>query len=121
MPKDSRDPALIELGRRIRERRREAGLSINALAEGAGLNDVFVGQVERGQRDASYSTIRKLSAALGLSPAMLLGEERPTYPADVTGVAQYLARWPPTKRRAAVRILREIEDIYAAGRHDKRR
>ncbi len=53
------------LGAAIRQLRREAGMSQEALSEAAELHPTHVGGIERGVRNPSYATLLRLSAALG--------------------------------------------------------
>ena len=48
----------------MRARRRELGLSQEALAEGSELHWTFIGQVERGQRNLSLHNILRIAHAL---------------------------------------------------------
>lgn len=54
----------LALGRRIRERRRELGLTQEALAEKAGISTSFIGHLERAEKIPSLETVVKLSYAL---------------------------------------------------------
>lgn len=56
----------------LRRQRKAKGLSQEALADIAGLDRSFVGQVERGERSISLKNIVKLAKALGIEPAELL-------------------------------------------------
>lgn len=69
------DAARRAFGRRVRALRLEAGISQEALAERAGLHRTYVSSVERGQRNVGLDNIRKLAAALGVSPAQLFDDE----------------------------------------------
>jgi transcriptional regulator with XRE-family HTH domain len=55
-----------ELGRRVRERRTKAGLSQEELAERAGLDRSYIGQVETGRRNANLDTLSRLAVALDI-------------------------------------------------------
>lgn len=50
---------------RLRSLREAAGLCVNALAKKAGLTRHCVGRLEKGEREPSLETARKLAAALG--------------------------------------------------------
>jgi transcriptional regulator with XRE-family HTH domain len=63
---DPSDQAKTEFGQRVRALRRQKGLSIEALATEAELNDKFLGSVERGQQAATIETIAKIAGALGV-------------------------------------------------------
>jgi len=63
------------LGRRIRTLRMFKGLSQDRLAELAGLNGKFVGEVERGNANISVANLAKLSAVLETPlPSLVLFE-----------------------------------------------
>lgn len=48
------------------------------LAAAAGLNRVFVGEIERGERSVTVDTLQKLASALGVQPAELLAGNPPS-------------------------------------------
>lgn len=61
-----RTPAQIELGRRVRTRRKELGLSQMGLAERVGLHFTFVSTVERGERNLSLASLLAIAEGLGM-------------------------------------------------------
>ena len=54
------------IGQRIRSYRQLAGLSQEKVAELAGCHPTYVGQVERGEKNATIEGISKISHALGV-------------------------------------------------------
>jgi len=62
----------VALGGVIRERRKELGLSQEALAGEAALDRTYVGGLERGERNPTLRVLWRLSAALQLSPGDLM-------------------------------------------------
>ena len=54
------------VGETIRSYRRKAGLTQERLAEKADLHHNFIGEVERGNMEASLSSLLKISKALGV-------------------------------------------------------
>jgi transcriptional regulator with XRE-family HTH domain len=99
------DPAAV--GRRVRERREELGLSQRALAE-PGLSYAYISRIEAGVRRPSVRALRKLAPKLGVSAHWLETGE--------TSDAERLARLviqheggglPKTALRLARRILGE--------------
>jgi len=63
----------IEFGREIRRRREAQGLTLEQLADRAGLTPNYIGTIENGKRDPSLSTVLALSSGLRISPAELFG------------------------------------------------
>ncbi len=64
------DYALI--GRRIRDRRRQAQLTQAELAERAGVCQQYIGCLERGEGIPSLATVMSLCSALAIEPNILL-------------------------------------------------
>jgi transcriptional regulator with XRE-family HTH domain len=63
-PLHSGDPSLVALGAVIRLRRKELGLSQEALALATDLDRSYVGGVERGEHNLSFLSLYKLCGAL---------------------------------------------------------
>lgn len=86
--------ALRVLGERIRTARKRKGLSQERLALEAGIDRSFMGQVERGQRNVSFSTLCRLASVIGQdvgalceglpTPTQAFVEDPPPYPAKRT-------------------------------------
>lgn len=55
---------LKELGRRIRCLRKEVGLTQEKLADDAGLDRSYIGGIERGERNITFSVLCQLANAL---------------------------------------------------------
>jgi len=73
------DPYLDILGKRIRERRRELGLSQEALAHVAGLDRSYVGRIERGEHNLTFIALVRLARAMECDVAGLTVDlPRPT-------------------------------------------
>ena len=67
---------LNKFGERIRELRKQRGLSQEALAFAAKLDRSYVGGVERGELNISLKTISKIAKALKVKISDLLQEGR---------------------------------------------
>jgi XRE family transcriptional regulator, regulator of sulfur utilization len=65
-----------QLGDAVRRLRVEEGISQIALAEKAGLNHNFIGEIERGEKLASVVTIVRLAGAFGLRAAELMAKAK---------------------------------------------
>ncbi len=59
------------LGKRIRNFRLELGLSQERLAELCGCHSTYIGQIERGEKNATIESIEKIASALGVSLSRL--------------------------------------------------
>lgn len=68
------------IGQRIRNYRTAQNLSQEKLAELSGCHPTYIGQIERGEKNATLETIGKISAALKVPLSQLfekLGDEEP--------------------------------------------
>jgi transcriptional regulator with XRE-family HTH domain len=63
----SKTSTLKRFGDRLKELRRAAGLSQEKLAELAELHRTYISGVERGERNASLTTIARIAKALDIS------------------------------------------------------
>lgn len=59
------------LGQRIRNYRNAKGLSQEKLAEISGCHHTYIGQIERGEKNATIESIEKIAAALNISLSKL--------------------------------------------------
>lgn len=59
-------PALIKLGKKIRELRQAKGLSQESFADEAGLDRTYMGGVERGERNLATLNLIRIAAALNV-------------------------------------------------------
>src|SRR5205809_6560702 len=60
------------IGRVIRRERQERHLTIKELGDKAGLSEIYVGEIERGQKYPSAKVLESLATALDLDVAELL-------------------------------------------------
>lgn len=66
-----RDEILRLFGERLRELRTERNLSQESLAELAGLDRNYIGQIERAERNVALVNIVKIAKALQIEPGLL--------------------------------------------------
>lgn len=63
--------ALQELGNRIREKRKALGWTQEELASKADIDRSYIGGVERGERNLTFSVLCEICSALGCDVAAL--------------------------------------------------
>ena len=68
------EPVLCELGKRIRARRRSIEWSQETLAYMAGIDRSYLGGVERGERNVTFTVLCRIAAALKCDVASLTHE-----------------------------------------------
>jgi transcriptional regulator with XRE-family HTH domain len=70
---DKRREAQIQkhFGERVRELRKQKGLSQESLALACDLDRTYIGGVERGERNISLINIHKIARAIGVPPSEL--------------------------------------------------
>ena len=68
-----------DLGKRVREVRRQMSLTQEQLAEMVGISASFLGHIERGSRVASIETLVALCNELRVTPQYLLSASLTTY------------------------------------------
>ena len=59
------------IGQRIRNYRTQKNLSQEKLAEAAGCHPTYIGQVERGEKNATLESIEKIASALNIPLSQL--------------------------------------------------
>ena len=62
----------IEIGERIRKTRTSMGMSREAFSEIINISNIFLGQIERGERSLSITTLASISSATGVSTDYIL-------------------------------------------------
>ncbi len=66
-------PTILEkFGSRVRDSRKAAGLSQEALAGACGLDRTYISGIERGRRNVALRNIAAIARALGLSISELM-------------------------------------------------
>jgi transcriptional regulator with XRE-family HTH domain len=104
------------LGRVIRQARQERRLTIKELGDKAGLSEIYVGEIERGQKYPSAKVLESIASALELDLAELLemvAEEirREREPEVVTNAIGFLLPATPGQpRRLAVKRMVNMLD-----------
>ena len=84
---------ISETGQRIRNYRIQQGLSQEALSEKSGLHPTYIGQIERGEKNATLESIEKIAKGLSIPLSRLFenidssGTEV-NYPAEAYSLVQ---------------------------------
>ena len=63
---------LLSLGEIIREKRKALGYSQEGFADLVGLHRIYIGSVERGEKNISFINLRKIAEKLNISLSELL-------------------------------------------------
>lgn len=66
-----KNPALIKLGKKIRELRKMKNLSQEAFADEVGLDRTYVGGIERGERNIATLNLIRIAIALNVEVGQL--------------------------------------------------
>ena len=74
LSRNRQDPVLVALGEAIRRVRLEKGISQEKLALLAEVDRSYVGRVERGDNNVAVLTLSRLTQALDVSMADIMGE-----------------------------------------------
>ena len=122
------------LGRVIRQERQDRGMTIKELVDKAGLSEIYVGEIERGQKYPSARVLESLAEALEMNIAELLElvaeEIRSEREPQMTHVIGFTtpSQAAPTRKLAVKRIMNmldegEVESVanfsaFLLSRHD---
>ncbi len=105
------------LGKRIRNYRTNAGLSQEKLAELAFCHPTYIGQIERGEKNATIESIEKIAVALNVSLSKLfenLGATEDGARNIPLECYEFISEKPKNEQERLHRILIEI-DKYKNG------
>lgn len=99
-------------GQRVRHYRKNKKLSQEQLAELCDLHPTYIGQLERGEKNASLETIMRVCEGLEISPEVLFEN---IVPRGCASAAQEIyniaAALPVEKQKALLDIVEKIHDI----------
>ncbi len=102
------------MGRVIRRERQDRRMTIKDLGEKAGLSEIYVGEIERGQKYPSAKVLESLATALGLGIADLLElvaeEIRREREPQVTSAIGFTLPIPGQARRLTVKKIVNMLD-----------
>lgn len=98
---------------RIRQLRKQRDISQEELALRAGINTVYYGQIERGQKCPTVDTLYKIAVGLEVPlPDLLRFDAAPSASEDIDAyMEQLIKRIPPHKTAQVIRILEAVADL----------
>ena len=104
------------IGQRIRNYRTTAGLSQEKLAELSGCHPTYIGQLERGEKNATIESIEKIASALNVSLSKLF-EQLGGQDAGGRNIPlecyEFLSAKTPEEQEQLFNILREMDKYKA--------
>lgn len=103
------------LGDRIREERKRAGLTMEQLAEAAGISTSFLAYIETKGRKASLETIQKLAEALRIPLADLFKTAPAPEKDSIYNAAQTFAQLVRDKSPEEIRAALEVAKTALKG------
>ena len=100
------------LGQRIRNFRTAKGWSQEKLAELSGCHHTYIGQIERGEKNATIESVEKISLALNISMAKLFEKLGARDETDTISVEfyEFLSSKTKEEQMQLYRILCELEN-----------
>ena len=104
------------IGQRIRNYRTAAGLSQEKLAELSGYHPTYIGQLERGEKNATIESIEKIASALNISLSKLfeqLGGQDTISRNIPLECYEFLSAKTPDEQEHLFNILREMDKYKA--------
>ena len=100
------------LGQRIRNHRTARGLSQEKLAELSGCHPTYVGQIERGEKNATIESVEKISSALNISLSELfekLGRKESDNKSTPIKCYEFISEKSKDEQERLYRIMLEID------------
>ena len=102
-----------ELGKRIRTERIDKKMTQEELAERAGLHPTYIGQVERGEKSLTITSLEKIVEGLGISFSDLFENIKP--PTKPTSFAMRcydkINSYPQEKQKQFYELLCAVEKL----------
>lgn len=99
------------IGQRVRHYRLEKGWSQEQLAERAGCHPTYIGQIERGEKNATVESLWKISSGLGVSLSKLfecIGDDTPSRNIPLA-CYEIVASRSSAEQEALMRLLNAVE------------
>lgn len=107
------DDIVQVVGERIRSFRKERGLSQEELAHQASLHSTYIGQLERGEKNATIESLFKVTNALGITLAELFNNTHSGQKAnsiEITQIINILEKMPTKDQRRVLALIELLVD-----------
>lgn len=104
------DKRLLEIGKRITDRRKSLGWTQEELADRGDLTPQFVSYAESGKRAMRLENLLKLSSTLGVSADFLLSGD--IIDKDMLLMSDKLRRLTPEQRNIIEKIIDECLELF---------
>jgi transcriptional regulator with XRE-family HTH domain len=100
------------IGARIQKARKALDLTQATVAERAGLDTVYLSQIERGMKLMSVEALFRIAGVLKISPGSVLdGGEMAKDDPLLREVRAVLAKWNMKQQKAILKALRALADL----------
>ncbi len=99
-------------GERVKYYRKKRGLSQEKLSELSDLHPTYIGQIERGEKNASLETIMHICKGLEVSPENLF--EKLNYEQEQTSAQKaydLFMQTPPEKQQTLLELLEKAKEL----------
>jgi transcriptional regulator with XRE-family HTH domain len=100
----------VEMGGRMRSLRTALKLTQAQVAEMAGIDASFYGQIERGANIPSLKSFLAIASALNVDPAHLLPASSSISPAYQKTLGRILEELPPDKQRFILSMVKDMAE-----------
>lgn len=99
-------------GNCVRMYRKQKKLSQEKLAELCDLHPVYIGQIERGEKNASLESIVRICRGLEISPTLLFEEaERAQEDTPARKAYDLFMQTPPEKQQILLELLQKAKEL----------
>lgn len=100
---------VLKLGDRIRNIRKQQGMSQELLGERSGLHTNYIGQVERGEKNVTVESLERIANGLNISLEQLFRHLDPVPPTDdLHRLLLLLEDRPPQDKQLALQLLQSV-------------
>ncbi len=105
------DDFLIMIGAKIRQERKKLGYSQDALADKAGLHNTYIGGIERGEKNATVTSMKKIADALEMPLFQLLKIETEEPDAEDIIVIDEIGEFYRSQNAEAKKVIKRIVKV----------